>query len=211
MTHEIIKCQTCETVIARCRCPGPHPVRYVDESLCPKTHGPYCGCEIRRGGILEVDDMDNMVHKTCGKKIGPMPPADADKTGEGPFSFISGPDGEILRVLFAPTGSWVTFHAPGLLPAQANKFLFDWFRSSGWAGPEELAKNWTPRREHQEVCASLLDRIEGEKSRAEKMEELLALILPLAKGYAHEHPVGSNQKYVEIAESAITPLPKEGE
>lgn len=32
---------------------------------------------------------------------------------------------------------------------------------------------------------------------------LLRLILPMAKGYAHEHPVGSNQRYVNDAEEFI--------
>lgn len=32
---------------------------------------------------------------------------------------------------------------------------------------------------------------------------LLRLILPLAKGYAHEHPVGSNQQYVSDAEEFL--------
>lgn len=32
---------------------------------------------------------------------------------------------------------------------------------------------------------------------------LLRLILPLAKGYAHEHPVGSNRQYVNDAEEFL--------
>jgi hypothetical protein len=36
----------------------------------------------------------------------------------------------------------------------------------------------------------------------EEVREALLLILPLAKGYAATHPVGSNQKYVEIAARA---------
>ena len=37
--------------------------------------------------------------------------------------------------------------------------------------------------------------------KVERLRETLLLILPLAKGYAQAHPVGSNQKYVEEAEA----------
>lgn len=33
--------------------------------------------------------------------------------------------------------------------------------------------------------------------------EALRLILPMAKGYAAEHPVGGNQRYVKQAEDAL--------
>ena len=36
-----------------------------------------------------------------------------------------------------------------------------------------------------------------------EMREALVLILPLAKGYAAEHPVGSNQEYVTHAETIL--------
>jgi len=36
--------------------------------------------------------------------------------------------------------------------------------------------------------------------------EALELIVPLAKGYAAEHPVGSNQQYVEIAQAALAAM-----
>ena len=39
---------------------------------------------------------------------------------------------------------------------------------------------------------------------ARRMVEALELILPLAKGYAAEHRVGSNQTYVSQAEDALT-------
>lgn len=56
---------------------------------------------------------------------------DGKVTGkEGPFLFSSARKGEILRTLFAPTGSWTTFHAPGLLPNQANCCLADWLKST---------------------------------------------------------------------------------
>ena len=34
--------------------------------------------------------------------------------------------------------------------------------------------------------------------------DALRLILPMAKGYAHAHPVGNNQKFIEQAEAALT-------
>lgn len=36
-----------------------------------------------------------------------------------------------------------------------------------------------------------------------KIADALCLVLPMAKGYAAQHPVGSNQKYIEIAEAAL--------
>ena len=45
-------------------------------------------------------------------------------------------------------------------------------------------------------CAAALRNSQGER-------EALELILPLAKGYAADHPVGSNYSYIEIAERAL--------
>jgi hypothetical protein len=42
-----------------------------------------------------------------------------------------------------------------------------------------------------------------------RMADKLALILPMAKGYAAEHPVGSNQKYVELAEEVKAEFDRE--
>ena len=39
----------------------------------------------------------------------------------------------------------------------------------------------------------------------EELERTLTLILPLAKGYAAMHPVGSNAEYVQEAENVLTP------
>jgi len=44
----------------------------------------------------------------------------------------------------------------------------------------------------------------------DRLADTLALILPMAKGYAAEHPVGSNQKYVELAEQSKADYDKEG-
>ena len=45
--------------------------------------------------------------------------------------------------------------------------------------------------------------------RAERMRDILKLILPLAKGYAAKHPVGANQTYVALAEKALEPYQHE--
>lgn len=43
----------------------------------------------------------------------------------------------------------------------------------------------------------------------EGLRSKLELILPLAKGYAAEHPVGSNLEYVKSVESLLSPAPSE--
>ncbi len=59
-----------------------------------------------------------------------------------------------------------------------------------------------------------LERLEndcvGLEARARRLEETLQLILPLAKGYAHANPVGSNQEYVNEADALISALKKNG-
>ncbi len=40
--------------------------------------------------------------------------------------------------------------------------------------------------------------------RVSELQDALALILPLAKGYAHAHPVGSNAEYVAHAVALTT-------
>lgn len=42
------------------------------------------------------------------------------------------------------------------------------------------------------------------RSEAERYRDLLALILPMAKGYAYANQVGSNMKYIEAAEKALS-------
>ena len=44
----------------------------------------------------------------------------------------------------------------------------------------------------------------------ERLQEALRLILPLAKGYAHAHPVGSNQEYVNDARAILAQCAEEG-
>ena len=46
--------------------------------------------------------------------------------------------------------------------------------------------------------------------RLEETVVMLQLIIPLAKGYVVEHPVGSNQRYVNEAEAALRPLGEPG-
>ena len=41
----------------------------------------------------------------------------------------------------------------------------------------------------------------------DKLREALELILPMAKGYAAEHPVGANSRYVLVAEEALSSEP----
>lgn len=44
-------------------------------------------------------------------------------------------------------------------------------------------------------------------AQAEALREALELIIPLAKGYAHAHPVGSNERYVQQAVEVLATLP----
>ena len=41
------------------------------------------------------------------------------------------------------------------------------------------------------------------KNQRDKVADALRLILPMAKGYAHAHQVGSNAAYIEDAEKAL--------
>lgn len=43
-------------------------------------------------------------------------------------------------------------------------------------------------------------------SQSEQAIEALALILPMAKGYAHQHPVGNNSAFCDQAEAALSAL-----
>lgn len=43
----------------------------------------------------------------------------------------------------------------------------------------------------------------------DELVEALRLILPLAKGYSASHPVGSNDKYVSIAEEVLAKIQEE--
>lgn len=55
-----------------------------------------------------------------------------------------------------------------------------------------------------EVRRRLSDFIECAKAEErERGKQVVFLILPLAKGYAHQHDVGSNNRYIEIAENYL--------
>ena len=43
----------------------------------------------------------------------------------------------------------------------------------------------------------------SDSARIARLEEALRLVLPLAKGYAAEHPLGSNAAYVAEAENVL--------
>ena len=49
----------------------------------------------------------------------------------------------------------------------------------------------------------------NEREQSDRVREALELILPMARGYAHEHDVGSNKRYVEIAASLFTTSPED--
>jgi hypothetical protein len=71
----------------------------------------------------------------------------------------------------------------------------------------ELEKDKTAAREALEIALKETRRsharqIELEKE-VERYHDALALVLPMAKGYAHQHPVGSNQKYCDIATALL--------
>jgi hypothetical protein len=46
-------------------------------------------------------------------------------------------------------------------------------------------------------------RITELEKEVERLREALSLVLPMAKGYAHRNPVGSNQKYCDIATALL--------
>ena len=54
-----------------------------------------------------------------------------------------------------------------------------------------------PTKDAYEAACKALWRHRAE---CERLRNALALILPMAKGYAHAHPVGSNLKYIKTAE-----------
>lgn len=52
----------------------------------------------------------------------------------------------------------------------------------------------------------LTQQLAAANGRVEMLEDSLRLILPLAKGYVAHNNVGSNRKYIEIAEAALSNL-----
>lgn len=54
------------------------------------------------------------------------------------------------------------------------------------------------------------DEIDHLRSRNERLEDALMIVLPMAKGYAHEHPVGANQEKCDHAERLLSAEPEKG-
>lgn len=52
-----------------------------------------------------------------------------------------------------------------------------------------------------DALPELIERAKAEER--ERGKQVVFLILPLAKGYAHQHDVGSNNRYIEIAENYL--------
>ena len=71
-------------------------------------------------------------------------------------------------------------------------------------------KNWKSWKEDDYL--SFLEKhyyaVEKALKQNEKLVEMLALILPMAKGYAHEHNVGSNQHHVNLAVQTLAEYEK---
>jgi len=71
----------------------------------------------------------------------------------------------------------------------------------------ELKSHWPsqddPELDDEDKCCLLL----GQRAalEIERLRDALRLILPMAKGYAHQNPVGSNQDYVSQAEACCRP------
>lgn len=51
-----------------------------------------------------------------------------------------------------------------------------------------------------------VEELKNERVRLAKAKEAISLILPMAKGYAYKNDVGSNIKYVRIAEDTLTEI-----
>ena len=62
--------------------------------------------------------------------------------------------------------------------------------------------SWTCGVEVEEARANA-ERMTLCWNQHDKLVEALELILPMAKGYAYTHDVGSNKKYIEIAKQAL--------
>lgn len=56
------------------------------------------------------------------------------------------------------------------------------------------------------IRQTLVQQHEKDMARVREMAHLLQVILPMAKGYAHENPVGNNRSKVQQAEDALDDL-----
>jgi hypothetical protein len=79
-----------------------------------------------------------------------------------------------------------------------------WMRKPGQDGDkhcEEVAYK-TRGNEKVEACRLAISALQ----QRERLVDALKLILPMAKGYAYEHNVGSNQKYVLETEQLLAEI-----
>lgn len=56
----------------------------------------------------------------------------------------------------------------------------------------------------EKLLTAYLPTIEKYENKIKELVEALLIILPMAKGYAAENRVGSNDRYIEIASKALT-------
>lgn len=80
-----------------------------------------------------------------------------------------------------------------------EELMIGWFANAIMAGYDE------GQRSRVEVDASDVQVRQWAFARVDALEDALILVLPLAKGYASEHDVGSNQRYVEDAVRVLHP------
>ena len=73
--------------------------------------------------------------------------------------------------------------------------LFQKYDEEIWEEPKEACK--------KDIFRFIRFRFTNPAEVDTKIIDALELILPMAKGYASQHRVGSNQKYIEIAEQAL--------
>ena len=68
----------------------------------------------------------------------------------------------------------------------------------------ELPKKYTLLKDfiHKLLLSTQQEAVEKERKTG---QSVVSLILPMAKGYAHAHPVGSNKAFIEAAEEFVTP------
>ena len=67
-------------------------------------------------------------------------------------------------------------------------------------------------REEVKIYYAMKQRAEAAGARVAKLEAAgrwLGIVLPMAMGYAAQHPVGSNADYIEEAEAALDALKEE--
>ena len=103
------------------------------------------------------------------------------------------------------TKDYIKFQGMRELPSRMTSERLDYLR----AAADEV--------HHAGIVAECVAEIDTMRTRAEAAEDVrdalkaqlretldaLVLVLPLARGYAHEHPVGANQQYVSHATDVL--------